>query len=205
MNSIFFICSLVLFNINFDLGNPPELEKCFSAYKAAILNNKGEDAVKYLDSHSMDYFTMILEKVQGADSVAIEALSLSDKFNVLVIRHLATKKDILAFTPATMTAFAFNNGMGGQTNLEASTLGKAKIKGNNAKAYLMVDGKKTNTEYEFNLEDGQWKIDITASMAKAETEMKDMLQGKDENEFIFVMLELMNGKVPTNSIWKKIK
>jgi len=69
----------------------------------------------------------------------------------------------------------------------------------------MVDGKKTEEEYEFNLEDGQWKIDITPSMAKAELEMKDMLEGQDENEFIFGMLELMSGKTPTHSIWKKIK
>ena len=69
----------------------------------------------------------------------------------------------------------------------------------------MVDGKKTEEEYEFNLEDGQWKIDITAPMAKAELEMKEMLMGQNENEFIFGMLELMSGKTPTHSIWKKIK
>ena len=204
MKSILFCFSFILSHQVLGQGNPPELDKCFTSYQSAMLNDQGAEAVKYLDSHSMDHFKMILEKVKGADSLAIEALSVSDKFNVLVIRHMATKKEILAFTPATMTAFAFNHGMG-KSNLEGATLGKSKIKNNNAKAFLMVDGKKTDEEYEFNLEDGQWKIDITPSMAKAELEMKDMLEGQDENEFIFGMLELMSGKTPTHSIWKKIK
>ena len=204
MKSMLFCFSLILSHQVLGQGNPPELDKCFTAYQSAMLNDQGAEAVKYLDSHSMDHFKMILEKVKGADSLAIEALSVSDKFNVLVIRHMATKKEILAFTPATMTAFAFNHGMG-KSNLEGATLGKAKIKGNNAKAPLMKEGKKTDEEYEFNLEDGQWKIDITAPMAKAELEMKEMLMGQNENEFIFGMLELMSGKTPTHSIWKKIK
>jgi hypothetical protein len=204
MKTILFCLSFIIAHYVQGQGNPPELDKSFAAYQSAILNDKGAEAVKYLDSHSMDHFKMILEKVLGADSLAIEALSLSDKFNVLVIRHMATKKEILAFTPATMTAFAFNHGMG-KSDLEGATLGKAKIKGNNAKVPLMKDGKKTDEEYEFNLEEGHWKIDITSSMAKAELEMKEMLMGQDENEFIFGMLELMSGKTPTNSIWKKIK
>jgi hypothetical protein len=121
-----------------------------------------------------------------------------------MIRHLATKKEILAFTPATMTAFAFNHGMG-KTKLEGSTLGKAKIKGNNAKANLVNGGKKTDTEFVFNLEHGQWKIDVLPLMQESEADIKAMLNGKNENEFIFDMLELMTGKAPTNAIWKKIK
>jgi hypothetical protein len=205
MNLIIFFCSFFIAPIGWDQGNPPDLENCFAAYQTAVLHKQGDEAVKYLDSHSMDYFKMILEKVQGADSLAIEALSLPDKFNVLMIRQLASKKQILSFTPVTMTAFGFNHGMGGSGKLEGATLGKAKIKGNTAKAYLIQNGKKTTSAFEFNKEDGQWKIDVTPLIRESETEIKDMLQGKNENEFIFDMLELMTGKAPTAAIWKKVK
>jgi|WetSurMetagenome_2_1015567.scaffolds.fasta_scaffold147099_2 hypothetical protein len=202
-NSLFIV--VLLMSLHLAAQKPQtDLEKTFTSYQTAQLNNKGEDAVQYLDSMSIDYFKMILDKVRGADSVAIEALPLSGKFNVLMIRHLATKKEILAFTPTTMTAFAFNHGMG-KSKLEGATLGKAKIKGNNAKAPLLENGKKTDTQYEFNLEDSLWKIDVLPLMEESEADIKAMINGKSENEFIFDMLELMTGKAPTKAIWKKIK
>jgi len=132
-------------------------------------------------------------------------MCLSDKFNVLIIRHLTTKKQILGFTPRTMTAFAFANGMGGKYKIEGATLGKAKIKGNTAKAFLINNGKKAEITYDFNLENGQWKINVLPSIKESEKEIKDMLQGKNENEFIFGMLELMTGKTPSSAIWNKIR
>jgi len=204
MKNFLIITFLLIAVLSFAQSPQADLEKTFTSYQAAQLDNKGDEAVKYLDSMSMDYFKMILEKVRGADSLAIEALPLSGKFNVLMIRHLASKKEILGFTPATMTAFAFNHGMG-KTKLEGATLGKAKIKGNNAKANLVNSGKKTDTEFVFNLEHGQWKIDVLPLMQESEADIKAMLNGKNENEFIFDMLELMTGKAPTSAIWKKIK
>jgi hypothetical protein len=50
----------------------------------------------------------------------------------------------------------------------------------------------------------EWKIDITPFVHEGEKDFQDMLQGKSENEFIFGMLELMSGKTPSRSIWKKV-
>jgi len=64
--------------------NLPDLDNTFTAFQSAIINSNGDEAVIYLDSNSMNYFKSILDNVLNADSLTLESLPLSDKFNVLV-------------------------------------------------------------------------------------------------------------------------
>ena len=146
-----------------------------------------------------------MENVQHADSVKMESLSLPEKFNVLMVRHLSTKKEILALTPGKLAAFNYANGWGGKDKLQGATLGKLKIKNQSASAFLENEGKKTETSYNFNFENKEWKINITPFINDSEKEIGDMIQGQNPNEFMFGMLELMTGKAPTRAIWKPIK
>jgi len=177
----------------------------FTSYQNAVVNDKGIEAIQYLDSTSMNYFKKILENVLHADSVKMESLALPEKFNVLMVRHLSTKKEIKELTPEKLAAFNYANGWGGKDKLQDATLGKIKIKNNSATALLMKDGKKTETSYIFNHEKDEWKIDITPFVRESEKDIQDMVQGQNVNEFMFGMLELMTGKAPTRAIWKPIK
>lgn len=181
------------------------INKVFTAYQNAVVNDKGTEAVQYLDSISIDYFKKILENVRHADSVKLESLGLPEKFNVLMVRHLSTKKEIKALTPEKLAAFNYANGWGGKDKLLDTTLGKIKIKDHAASALLMKDGKKTETSYHFNFEKNEWKIDITPFIKESEKDIGDMIQGQNENEFMLGMLELMTEKTPTSAIWKPIK
>lgn len=67
----------------------------------------------------------------------------------------------------------------------------------------VIDDKET--AYHFNLQKNGWKIDITPFVQESEKDIQDMVQGQNENEFIFGMLELMTGKAPTRAIWKPVK
>ena len=185
--------------------NAALINTVFTAYQNAVVNDKGMEAVRYLDSISMNYFKKILENVKHADSVKMESLSLPEKFNVLMVRHLSTKKEILALTPGKLAAFNYANGWGGKDKLQDATLGKLKIKNQSASAFLVNEGKKTETSYNFNFENKEWKINITPFINDSEKEIGDMIQGQNPNEFMFGMLELMTGKAPTRAIWKPIK
>lgn len=201
---------LCLFLLSFSLVLPAQdnasaIQEVFTSYQAAVVNDKGLEAAQYLDSHSIDYFKKILENVRSSDSIALETLSLPEKFNVLMVRHLSTKKEIMALTPQKLAAFNYANGWGGKDKLQDATLGKVKIKNDSATAPLVKEGKKTETIYTFYHEGSDWKIDITPFVHEGEKDFQEMLQGKNENEFIFGMLELMSGKTPSRSIWKKIQ
>ena len=185
----------------------PEIEKTFAAYKTALLNENGNEVVQYLDSNSTTYFKTLLNHILHSDSIEVETLPGSDKMNVLMIRHLASKKEILAFTPLTLAAFAFTHGMGYKSELDNAGLGKVKVKGTFARARLVQDGKKTKTTYYFTHESNHWLIDIIPQLQQAQKDFVSVLKDtkKDENEFIFGLLELISDKKPTSILWKKIK
>ncbi|MFY7734196.1 MAG: hypothetical protein ACOVSR_11990, partial [Bacteroidia bacterium] len=71
--------------------------KAFENYKSAILNDKGEEAVKHVDSRTIKYYTDVLALVISADSAKVDSLSILDKLMVFSIRHRTTKNDILSF------------------------------------------------------------------------------------------------------------
>lgn len=58
------------------------VQKSFDNYKTAILNDKGNEAVKYVDSRTIAYYEQMLELVKTADSSKIETLSILDKLIV---------------------------------------------------------------------------------------------------------------------------
>jgi len=205
MLKLLFLFLLSFSDILYAQDNAALINTVFTAYQNAVINDNGTEAIQYLDSISMNYFKKILGNVQQADSVALESIGLPEKFNVLMVRHLSTKKEIISLTPEKLAAFNYANGWGGKDKLQGAALGKIKIKNNSATALLMMDGMKTETSYHFNLEKEGWKIDITPFVRESEKEIQDMVQGQNENEFIFGMLELMTGKAPTRAIWKPVK
>ena len=58
------------------------VKKSFDNYKTSILNDKGEKAVKYVDSRTIKFYSDILELVKTADSTKVETLSILDKLMV---------------------------------------------------------------------------------------------------------------------------
>ena len=60
---------------------------CFSNYKRAILNDQGEEALKYIDANTLTYYEGILEKTKTADSIMVDKLPLMDKMMVLIVRQ----------------------------------------------------------------------------------------------------------------------
>ncbi len=160
-----------------------------------------------MDTRTLDYFKSIHRYVLSADSLTLESLPLMDKFTVLTIRQMATKKEILAFTDKSIIAFTIKKGMMGKNTLKGFSLGKINVKDKFAKAQILTDGKKSDKYYHFYSDGSQWKIDITPLFPAEEKETEEFIKqsGKPENEFIFGILEIMTERKPSPSIWKKIK
>ena len=183
------------------------VQDVFDQYKSAIIAEDGKKAIEYMDIRTLEYYKKLLHHVLSADSLTLESLSLMEKFSVLSIRHMATKKEILAFTDKSFIDFTVKNGMMGKNTLEGYTLGKITVKDKFAKAQILEEGKKSNKVYHFYSDGTNWKIDITSLFPIEEKETEDFIKqtGKPENEFLLGMLELMTQKAPNPSIWKKIK
>src|SRR5688572_3898136 len=101
------------------LGQTSEklVKEVFDSYKSSILNDKGEEAVKYVDTRTIRYYDGIIDMVRNFDSSQVETLSILDKLMVFSIRHRASKSDILSFNGSTLFIYAIKSGMVGKNSV----------------------------------------------------------------------------------------
>ncbi len=176
----------------------------FENYKSAILNDRGEEAVNYIDSRTVKYYSDILEQVKQADSLTLESLSLLDKMMVLSIRHRSTKEQIDSFDGKGVLVYAIREGMVGKNSVANNGIGDITVDGSFAKGQLNTNGQKAPFYFHFYKEDGAWKIDLTSLFPVSNMAFKKMVNesGQTENGFLLLLLEMISGKKPGKEIWE---
>ncbi|MFK7749820.1 MAG: hypothetical protein AB8B65_15600 [Kordia sp.] len=210
MSKYFSFLLVFVFVMNSCLAQNKEDElvrKSFENYKSAILNDKGEEAVKYVDSRTLKYYSEMLEKTKSADSLELNNLALMDKLMVLSIRHQTSKKEILSFDGKELLVYAIKEGMVGKNSVANNSIGDIKIDGTFAKGQLIVNGRKVPIYMHFYKEDDTWKIDLTSIFPPVANAFKKVQEqsGFDANEYILSLLEMVTGRKPGSEIWKKIE
>jgi hypothetical protein len=196
--------------INIALGQKTEqdlVRKAFDSYKSSILNDKGEEAVKFVDNRTIMYYNDILDVVKNADSAKVETHSILDKIMVFSIRHRTSKEDILSFDGKSLLIYAIKSGMVGKNSVANNSIGGVTIDGNFAKGQFVVNGQKAPFYLHFYKEDQQWKIDLTSLFPISTSALKKMADdsGKNENDYIFGLLEMITGTKPGQGIWQPIQ
>lgn len=183
------------------------VRKTFDTYKSAILNDKGEEAVKQVDAKTIAYYNDILQKVKTADSLQIDKLSVMDKLMVLMIRHRISKEEIMTMDGRRLLVTAIKMGMVGKSSVINNEVGAVKVNGNFASANLLVKGQKTPLAFEFHKENGAWKLDLTALFPSGEAALRRIVKqsGKPENDYLLSLIQLTNGKAPGAKVWVPTK
>jgi hypothetical protein len=183
------------------------IRNSFDNYKTSILNDKGDDAVKYVDSRTVNYYAEMLEMTKHADSSHLNSLGLMDKLMVFSIRHRATKEEILSFDGKGLLIYAIKEGMVGKNSVANNAIGDIEIDGTFAKGQLIANGQKAPFYFHFYKEEDIWKIDLTSLFPIASMAFKKMQQesGMSENQYLFMLLEMITGKKPGSEIWNKIE
>lgn len=191
------------------LGQPGEeklVRQAFDDYKSSILNDKGDEALNYIDQKTIRYYTDILEVIKNADSAKVNSLSLIDKITVFSIRHRATKEEIIKMDGKGLFVYAIKKGMVGKNSVANNTIGDVTIDKNFAKGQLLVRGQKAPLYFHFYKEPGQWKLDLTSLFPVSNMAFKKMIEdsGENENDYLFTLLETLTGKKPGADIWKPL-
>jgi hypothetical protein len=183
------------------------IRQTFDGYKSAILNDKGDEAVKYVDSRTIKYYGHIIELVKNADSTQVSSLSVMDKLMVFSIRHRTSREEILSFDGKALLVYAIKSGMVGKNGVAKNTIGKVVIDHEFAQGQFIVNGQESPLYFHFYKETGQWKLDLTSIFAASSMAIKNMVEnsGQNENEYIFSILEALTGKKPGKEIWEKIQ
>jgi len=182
------------------------IKACFNGYKNAILSDQGKAAVSFVDSRTVKYYTDILQKTKTLDSLGIDKLPIMDKLTILMIRHRATREEIMQLDGRSLLVYAIERGMVGKNSVQQIGIGEVMIRGNAAEGQIMVGEAPTSLAYNFYKEDGAWKMDITSVLKEGNAAMKKVVQdsGQPENEFLIMLLENATGKEPLKNIWKPL-
>ncbi len=179
----------------------------FNNYKASILTDKGEEAIKFVDSRTLKYYTNILDKVKTADSTAVAGLPILDKLMVLTIRHKTPKEEILAFDGKGLLLYAIEKGMISKNSVSETTIENITVDGNFAKGQFVSKGKKAPIFFHFYKEDGNWKVDLTSILNSSAAAFTKMMKdsGQEENAFFMSLMEMMSGQKPRSDIWQPVQ
>lgn len=182
------------------------VKKSFQSYKQAILNDKGEEAVKYVDSRTIKYYSEILDLVKTADSTKVETLSILDRLMIFVIRFRTSKEEVLSFDGNSLLIYAIKSGMVGKNSVAANSIGEVSIEKDFAKGQLLVNGQKAPFYFHFYKENEQWKVDLTSIFPISTKALKKMAEDseQDENEYLFSLLEMITGNQPGKEVWEPI-
>ncbi len=175
----------------------------FNNYKKSILEGQGKEAVKYVNSKTIEYYDKELDLVINGDSSAINSLGVIDKLTVFVARHRVPKKDLLKMTGRDFFIYAVDHGMIGKNTVVTVQIGDVTVEGSFANGQMISNGQKTPLYFQFSQEENEWKVDLTSIFPQTNMALTKMIseQGLSDNDFIFQTLESLTGRKIANDIW----
>lgn len=205
--------TLTLFNLTlltiltFGQSDGELVKKSFDNYKKSILQGQGEEAIKYVNSKTTDYYDKELNLAIYGDSATINDLAIIDKLTVFIARHKIPNHELIKMNGKEFFIYAVNNGMIGKNSVMTTQVGDVTIKDNVAHGQMISNGQKTPLFFEFSKESTEWKVDLTSIFPPTNIALGKMLeqQGLSDNEFIFQTLEALTGRKVTDDIWKPLK
>lgn len=190
------------------VANKDEIEviECYEKYKTAILNSMGEEAIKYIDSKSVDYYQEILDKVLYADKEELIKESVVSRLKIFQIRHSIQLENLKKMDVAKLLVLAINEGWTEKDFIIGTSVKNVKIKGNIATADYYQDNKKVGIRSQFAYENEQWKYNFTSLFQLYNSALKQLIKeiGDDEDEFIFNIIEVSSGKKVSKDIYESL-
>lgn len=177
----------------------------FEGYKAAILEDDGNEAVQFLDSKTIQYYSELLEIILNADSAKISSLNIMDKLQTLTVRALVDKEKLRSFDGKQLLAHTIEIGMTSKS-IGGSQLENIVIDKDFAKGQFSASKEEAPIYFSFHKEEGDWKLDLTSIFHLSTTVFHQMIKesGQNENEFILSILKPLVGNTPKNDLWNPI-
>jgi hypothetical protein len=195
--------------ITFSCGNREEtgVQRCFNAYFDAIMNARGSDAFRWIDTNTKLYYNDILDKAVNLSAEETRKLSFSDKTNVLMARLRIPKKKLLDMRGDDFLIHAIDQGWVGKQSAAGLEIADIIVTGDMAVTKMKVGDALTPVGFRFNREGDVWKINLTEVMKYANLMMqkKAVEAGMNEDDFILSLLEQITGKKIHESIWEPVK
>ena len=214
-NVVMFLTAFVFFFISCNQIDENEeilqIQETFNKYKTALLNNNGQEAIKYLNTQTLEYYSTLLSNIIFKSKREIEQLPLFDQYSIYFIKAYIGKGKILSFQndEANLYIFLINSGLIDIVSLEKQSIENIKIDNYLAKANILINGSQTSMKYYFSKEDGQWKIDaspllsiIKDEFSKKINNFKDTIDDSKKANIIVEFIKYQNPELSLTHIDK---
>ena len=189
----------------------PEVERqkvrdCFSQYARAAVEGNEPAAAGCISTQTRRLYAKILSLALNGSESEIKALTPFEIMAVLNARHRLEPKTLQHMTADALAISATNQRWEGNEGLRDLAIGQVEIQGNLGRGNILSSGQPTRTWQNFLNEGGNWKLDVASHADRLSHDLVAMAEARNMSlvEFIYLTLEAVNGKKPSEEIWKPI-
>src|SRR5688572_23627540 len=176
MKHFFYLLSFLFVQLVYAQTDQDLVKKCFTNYKQAILEGRGNDAANQVDSKTIQYYGKELNLALTGDSATVNELNLLDKVTVLMVRHRIPVGQLVTMTGRDLFIYSVDNGMIGKNSVMTIELGDVKVEGNFANGQMVSGGQKTPLYFQFKKEGNEWRIDLTSLFVPSNMALTKMIE-----------------------------
>lgn len=183
------------------------IRETFAAYHAALATRDGRRALALVDRGTVAWYDEARKLALHAPPERVRALPLTQRLQVLMLRHLLDYRSVSQMSGADVLRFLVEQGYAsGAPPGDRAGLAEFRIEGDRARAVLHVRERATPIVWGFRREDGRWKIDLTSVLPLAASTMAIVADrsGLTEDEFLLEVLERRTGRPATEAIWSPL-
>ncbi|MGR4874570.1 hypothetical protein [Pseudoxanthomonas sp. LARHCG66] len=175
----------------------------FAAYKSAVLARQGERAADQVTTGTLREYARYRELALSAPRTELEALPMTERLQVLIIRARVPARDLRAMDGRTVFAHAVDRGWIGREGVERSELGTLQVDGDHAAARLKIGTVEMPFDFEFEREQGRWHFNLIPLVTMSEDVFKQLARqnGVSENEMVMTLVRGLSEAPVDDSLW----
>lgn len=183
-----------------------QIVETFQTYKSAILDKNGELAYQQVDANTRKRYARTLDRALNLSAARTRELPLIDLMEVLMARHMIESGTLKAMDGKEFFVYAVNEGWIDEKGVRGVEIEVKNVEGTKATTKMKKGGITADVGFDFNLEDGQWRIDLTSILGMAEIQFQGILDqsGMSTEELMFAVLLELSGQQPSAGVWEPL-
>jgi hypothetical protein len=182
------------------------VRQVFEKYKQAVLSDNGEAAASLLSQGTIDYYGDMQQLAVCASPQEVRNQSMVNRMQVLLLRWRVPPDVLPQMSELELVTYAVNQGWIGKSGVVTVDIGDVTVSDSVALAQVLKNDQPSRIKFQFLKESGAWKLDLQPLLQVSNLAFKELaiLAEIEENEFIFRLLESVEGRQPTEQIWQPV-
>lgn len=180
-----------------------QVQQIFSQYNQYLMARQGKEAMQYISHSSIQHYGRMLDLALRGSKKEVKRMPLSDQINILTARHLIDLNELKTMNGPSFFIYVVDHEWVPKEAIAVQSLGRIKVKGNQAIAPVLIEGKNVGLKMRFINELGGWKVDLTSIIKKSSQglEFAAFKIGKSQNQFIIMAVEKAVGRNLDGKLW----